>query len=231
MTCNFRNSSGTDLDNIFYVNNSYAGTIGYKCSNGQDLGNRYPSGSLGYSIGYKNSSGTDIGYLRCKLTAPSATCSLRLDTHSTYKSTDSYYGEGSGSVYCSFYGHRLKFIASYNVTNGQNVSSVQYSYELMSTHPNMMKYLISSSEMPPDLSTYAGNYSCYINSVGGEWGDGKNLPTDTYTSVLSNSTGIAYINGLRDGFRDFYVKARVKCTLSNSVGSTTIYSNEIEIQR
>lgn len=65
MTCGYQNSAGTDLDNLFYINNGNAGALGFQVSNGQDLGNRYTNGStLGYSVGYQNSAGTDLGYLR-----------------------------------------------------------------------------------------------------------------------------------------------------------------------
>lgn len=64
MTVGFRNSAGTDLDDLFLANNSNAGAIGFIASNGQDLGNRYANGSLGYNVGYKTSSGTDIGFIR-----------------------------------------------------------------------------------------------------------------------------------------------------------------------
>lgn len=68
MASNYRNSAGTDLDNLFYVNNSNLGAIGFKTSDGVDLGNRYANGEvLSYNVGYKNSAGTDIGYLRGKL--------------------------------------------------------------------------------------------------------------------------------------------------------------------
>lgn len=65
MTCGFMNSAGTDLDNLFLVNNSNAGALGFQCSNAQDLGNRFSSANkLGYGVGYQNSAGTDIGNLR-----------------------------------------------------------------------------------------------------------------------------------------------------------------------
>lgn len=65
MASNFRNSAGTDLDNLFYVKNSNLGAIGFRISDGTDLGNRYTNGQvLGYNVGYKNSAGTDLGYLR-----------------------------------------------------------------------------------------------------------------------------------------------------------------------
>lgn len=71
MSVNFFNSSGTDLDSLFYTNNGNAGAIGFKTASGQDLGNRYTNASnLGYAIGYKNSAGTDIGFLRGKAVPP-----------------------------------------------------------------------------------------------------------------------------------------------------------------
>lgn len=68
MSVNYYNSAGTDLDNLFYVNNGNAGAIGFVEASGQDLGNRYTNAStLGYSVGYVNGSGTDLGYLRGNL--------------------------------------------------------------------------------------------------------------------------------------------------------------------
>jgi hypothetical protein len=70
MTCNFKNSAGTDLDSLFWIENANPGGIGFKMSNGTDLGNRYSSKvKLNQTIGYKNSAGTDIGYLRGKATS------------------------------------------------------------------------------------------------------------------------------------------------------------------
>ena len=70
MTCNFKNSAGTDLDSLFWIESANAGGIGFKMSDGTDLGNRYSSKvKLNQTIGYKNSAGTDIGYLRGKATS------------------------------------------------------------------------------------------------------------------------------------------------------------------
>lgn len=66
MTCNFLNNAGQDLDNLFAISNSNAGNLGFVTVDGQDLGNRYPNGSLNYAVGYQTSNGTDIGYLRAK---------------------------------------------------------------------------------------------------------------------------------------------------------------------
>ena len=74
MSVNYYNSAGTDLDNLFYVNNGNAGAIGFVEASGQDLGNRYTNAStLGYSVGYVNGSGTDLGYLRGNLVPPGIT--------------------------------------------------------------------------------------------------------------------------------------------------------------
>lgn len=72
MSVNYFNSAGTDLDNLFYVNNGNAGAIGFVEASGQDLGNRYTNAStLGYSVGFVNSAGTDLGYLRGNAVPPS----------------------------------------------------------------------------------------------------------------------------------------------------------------
>lgn len=65
MTSGYRNPAGTDLDSLFYTNNGNAGALGFRISNGQDLGNKYTNGNiLGYNVGYRNSAGTDLGFLR-----------------------------------------------------------------------------------------------------------------------------------------------------------------------
>lgn len=65
MTVGFCNAAGTDLDSLFYTDNSNAGAVGFLEPAGQDLGNRYTTAStLGYAVGLVNSAGTDLGYLR-----------------------------------------------------------------------------------------------------------------------------------------------------------------------
>lgn len=65
MTCGYRNPAGTDLDSLFYTSNKNVGAVGFRQSNGVDLGNKYAHETvLGYSVGYRNSAGTDLGFLR-----------------------------------------------------------------------------------------------------------------------------------------------------------------------
>ena len=59
MTVGFCNAAGTDLDSLFYTDNSNAGAVGFLEPAGQDLGNRYTTAStLGYAVGLVNSAGT-----------------------------------------------------------------------------------------------------------------------------------------------------------------------------
>ena len=77
MTSGYRNSAGTDLDNLFLVNDSGLGAVGFLTSSGTDIGNRYRGGSLGYSVGYRDMSGTDLGSLRGTLAPPRGSASIR----------------------------------------------------------------------------------------------------------------------------------------------------------
>lgn len=70
MASGYLTNSGADLDTLFYSSNTNAGALGYIDPMGRDLGNVYPSGSLGYKVGYANREGTDIGYLRSSVQAP-----------------------------------------------------------------------------------------------------------------------------------------------------------------
>lgn len=91
MTVYFRTSGGTDLDSLFYADNSYGGSIGFRTSSGIDLGNRYTNlATLGYAVGYRSSNGTDLGYLRGDYIPPSFS-SQSMQVHQYYndKSGDS----------------------------------------------------------------------------------------------------------------------------------------------
>ena len=97
MGTNFRNSAGTDLDDLFGVANNNVGFIGFRTSDGQDLGNRYNSGSLGFGIGYKDSAGTDIGFIRGKA-IQSATISVNVGSNRTSMAGYSSSAPAFGSI-------------------------------------------------------------------------------------------------------------------------------------
>ena len=68
MTVYFRNSSGTDLDNVFDLGEGNKLVYAYT-SSGQDLGQCYYDVSKGSPAGtqnFRNSAGTDFGNLFCK---------------------------------------------------------------------------------------------------------------------------------------------------------------------
>lgn len=164
MTSNFRNAAGTDLDDVFYVNNSNAGAIGFKCSNGQDLGDRYPAGSLGTNVGYKNSAGTDIGYLRTKMVAP--TVSIGVTQTNRWK--DSWL-EGPGTVdYPTYavYAEKRVFRANVNVLNGMPISGVDWYLEYPKNPYTLVKANTSNMNDLPNKYDLNMHYtgSGYIRS-------------------------------------------------------------------
>lgn len=62
MTSGFQTKEGTDLDNVFLVNNSGGQYFNLKVSTGQDLGQRYSTAfALNRDVGFQNTAGTDIG--------------------------------------------------------------------------------------------------------------------------------------------------------------------------
>ena len=130
MTANYKNSAGTDLDNLFYTNNGNAGAIGFLVTDGQDLGNRYISGSLGYNVGYKNAAGTDLGFLRGNLVAPTATAISTLTNEGcSYKQSN----EGEADVDWDWVAGGL-ITPTITVTNGMPVTSVTYYLQVWCTN-------------------------------------------------------------------------------------------------
>ena len=114
MTCRFLNSAGTDLDSLFLVNNSNAGALGFQTSAAQDLGNRFATGSLGYSVGYRNSANTDIGTLRGNSSAP---------VFSAYNATmNNLYNSGKTQCWHSSgedqYSHAQRYMRGYIYVTG-----------------------------------------------------------------------------------------------------------------
>jgi len=68
MTTGFRNSSGTDFDNVFdpYVQGTKPGTTGYRTSDGVDLNQRFAPlvfGTAAAATGFRLSSGADVNTL------------------------------------------------------------------------------------------------------------------------------------------------------------------------
>lgn len=245
MTSNFRNSAGTDLDDVFYVNNSNAGALGFLIYNGQDLGNRYPSGSLGYNVGYKNSAGTDIGYLRCKLVAPTASINVGTSNVNTCNiDAYMYTREVSGHISYPYYyvsTGRGTLTCNISSTNGMPINSVDWYVEVYTT-----SFVSSSFNWTLRLncdSNVIPSYKVNVPSKGTpttEWSNATHTVTpqqDAWirsASIGASSTTnktISYCIGLNmpNNTGDGVTYIRCVAYVSNSVGGTWVTSPQITI--
>lgn len=248
MASNYRNSAGTDLDDVFYVNNSNAGALGFLCSNGQDLGNRYPSGSLGYNVGYKNSAGTDIGYLRTKLVPPTATSTVATSnmgsdtmyTQVRIEDTESAYYV---SMYIAYSQGVLK--PTITINNGMSVDSVKWYLQGYSTGfgwADNTRYVyinFSSTKIPSyGYGTSGGTMYARVSNYQKTFGIPKSASSssvatsDILGTTSSLSTNISFVIIPRSSADDSHIATgsiylRVRAYISNASGGTWINSSFI----
>lgn len=135
MTVGFCNAAGTDLDSLFYTDNSNAGAVGFLEPAGQDLGNRYTTAStLGYAVGLVNSAGTDLGYLRGNYAA--ASMQDRYDNLTTYYNKENGIASTDGTWYrrdaygflnvgCTAYGTDCSWALAIQALNGNTGKSTK----------------------------------------------------------------------------------------------------------
>lgn len=239
MASNYKNSAGTDLDNLFYIDNGNSGALGFRIPDGTDLGNRYTSMStLGYSLGFLNSAGTDIGYLRGKLLPPaSASNSVSLTRprydrnggysyEERYEITDSEGNhQGWGTRTETVTGARIYF--NLNISSNTTISSISVNYRITSSYvrfdgTNYWKFYDNHN-----LVAMTGS-SSYPSNADGQFWDGYAgvFKTLSYNNV--NSSNWSHNFGLvciPRGWYHCYFNLRCDCTLTNPAGSTTVNSN------
>lgn len=220
MTANYRNSEGTDLDNLFYVNNSNAGAIGFKVSGGQDLGNRYASGSLGYAVGYKNSAGTDLGYLRGSVVAPTA--NVNISFSGSYVDRNEVIGSEQTEVTRTTTG---TIYANVKITNGAPFNVISWTLEARRTNARHDNILIKCGWN--GSTNYSDEYLIRQSY------DRTNWCTIGSETVNKLSQSVMYYSksqslGITNEFWTS-VDIRLKVTISNAAGSTTVYSNTVNI--
>ena len=219
MASGYLNSAGTDLDNLFLVDNGNAGAIGFQVSNGQDLGNRFSAAStLGYNLGYKNSAGTDIGYLRGKMVAP--TISFSYDkTWVKHQYDDD--GDPESNLYWVIF--QLKITPKLVVTNNQPLSNIRYQLQINwnynSSYLLNYDFTTDTGVMPPNK-----NFSYYKNKYVSPdhnthyWG----TLVDWNSTNLNSLCCIAGETGSETDHSSTRVRMRMIVTASNAVGSATI---------
>ena len=220
MTANYKNSAGTDLDNLFYTNNGNAGPVGYLVANGQDLGNRYVSGSLGYNVGYKNAAGTDLGFIRGNLVAPTATATSTLTNNS-----HSYGQANPGEADVDWDWEATGVITpKITVTNGMSITSVTYTLQAWGTTvPKDMTWLDATTNSSTinskpnvselfDLTTSARDICSWTSSS-----------TSSPISFIFYDSGNSGYSSGPAGYVPQTLSVRLKMVISNPMGSNTIY--------
>lgn len=197
MACKYLNSAGTDLDNLFLVDNSQGGGIGYLISTNVDLGNRFSNKStLGYSIGYKNSAGTDVGYLRGKLNKPTITLISNNHNRVTTRVTCCDQNNEDCLTWEGYAGNRTIVVQ----TDVANITNIVVT--------------------PNEASAKQG----YV-SVTGHCREGNNYG-DYYTYTYENTSPVISGNKITiyicypTSYREEYTKGSI--TFTNAAGSTTI---------
>lgn len=231
MTSYYYNSAGTDLDSIFYSDNSSVGALGYYNSSGTDLGNKYASGSLGYGVGYYNSAGTDIGYLRGALVAISLksygmTASSISAGHSFTYSSDGESGAYMSSGYNWFKGYITLSVALNTATSftWQYVVGISGTDGCSST---VYGTITDNSTSVPSSASTAYN-GIRTGSKAGSWSEVVQVLSKSlsYTSVSSASRNIAFHLRNNAYTSTSYFRAPslwVRIYLTNSLGSTSYY--------
>ena len=237
MASNYQNSAGTDLDNLFYIDNKNAGAIGFQIPDGQDLGNRYSAAStLGYALGYQNSAGTDIGFLRGKLVAPSnPSISLtrpKYDrnggySYEDYEETTDSEGSVTGGhwVTKSVTGARIYFNLA--ITANTPIETIKVDYRITQSYvrsdgKNYWKFYDNH-----DLVAMTGTGS-YPNNADGAFNDGYAgvFKTLNYSNINSNAWNHNFgLVCIPYGWYHCYFGLRCDCVLTNAAGSTTAFSN------
>ena len=222
MTCNFRNAAGTDLDDIFYVINSNAGAIGFKCSNGQDLGNRYPAGSLGTNIGYKNNAGTDIGYLRTKIVTP--TVSIAVSQINKWSDSDIQFGTSVDDD--DYYLEYMKTVqrATITVLNGMPISGIdwylEHSCDILGSGYWRVKANTSNMNILPSQYDFEEHNARH-------WGTYKRTgKMYSSSSINCDFAFYGYNKSTSNGWTRVNIK--VVAYVYNQAGGTWVTSNEVQ---
>lgn len=249
MATNFYNSAGTDLDSLFYSDNSNGGAIGFLTPNGVDLGNKFTNkATLGYNLGYKNSAGTDIGYLRGKAVAPNLILDLTLDKHVKNSANTKVSGcgsEGDESYTCTTYSYDHVYKLVITDANNQPMSNVSIVVQLYfrqnpsgaytialnndkSTFPTLIPESCECGSTYPDKAGYSG--ATYKNSTSAsQWTNcftctkSPNASSVVYYFTSSMNSASFFTGGTQHGTADI----RVQVTATNAAGSTTSYSKNI----
>lgn len=227
MASNYLNSAGTDLDNVFHVDNSNAGALGFLTSDNQDLGNRYPAGSLGVEVGYKTAAGTDIGYLRANIMPVEGTITNSVSNYNPEDSTSTRCETADSSTTCRCYAesYATQITGTLTISNNMTPTEIKWILEGRSTSSTTdLHYRSGTTRLRVTAdATCSGGHGCgrcyedcdgTSKRVGTSWVE---LMSVTNTN-LSATFQAQSLNG--------YFRVRIKAVITNTAGTNTITGPE-----
>jgi hypothetical protein len=238
MASNYYTDSGTDLDNIFSVTNSNAGALGFKVADGQDLGNRYPAGSLGREVGFKIDNGTDIGYLRGASVSISGNISATPSNTKGDHAIDEWDQGESNSYNVWAWCEGVITANASGFADNQKITDITYTLQVQCPITRYCGFDVNSNSTTiPNDRTYDDVNICehYQQLNANTW---TNLESYTKTSNFNSSVSFAF-NGLSDYDQDegslylgnvpSYFKFRITATIRSAFETKTITTNAITI--
>lgn len=238
MASNYYDETGADLDNVFSVTNSNAGELHFKTPDGQDLGNRYPAGSLGRAVGFKVANGTDIGYLRGASVSISGNISATpSNTEGDYDVDEEDQGESNSYNVWAW----CKGVVTANAsgfTDNQKITDITYTLQVQCPITRECGFDVNSNSTTiPNDREYEDwdlcEHSQQLNA--NTW---TNLESHTISSNFNSSVSFAF-KGLSKYYHDegslylvkvpSYFKFRITATIKSTFETKTITTNVITI--
>lgn len=227
MASNYLNSAGTDLDNVFHVDNSNAGALGFLTSDNQDLGNRYPAGSLGVEVGYKTAAGTDIGYLRANIKPVEGTITNSVSNYNPEDSDSTRCETADSSTTCRCYAesYATQITGTLTISNNMTPTEIKWILEGKSTSGTQdLHYRAGTTRLGVTArATCSGGHgcgNCYENCGGSSKRAGSSWVE--LTSVTNTNLSATFqAQTLRAAFR-----VRIKAIITNLAGTNTIIGPE-----
>ena len=227
MASNYLNSAGTDLDNVFHVDNSNAGALGFLTSDNQDLGNRYPAGSLGVEVGYKTAAGTDIGYLRANIKPVEGIITNSVSNYNPEDTDSTRCETADSSVTCHAYAesYATQITGTLTISNNMTPTEIKWVLEGKSTSGTQ------------DLHYGSGTTRLYVTAEADCMGSSGCGNTYEHCSGASKRAGSSWIEltsitntNLSATFQAQTLRAafqvRIKAIVTNTAGTNTIIGPE-----
>ena len=227
MASNYLNSAGTDLDNVFYVDNSNAGALGFLTSDNQDLGNRYPAGSLGVEVGYKTAAGTDIGYLRANIKPVEGTITNSVSNYNPEDSDTTRCETADSSTTCRCYAesYATQIKGTLTISNNMTPTEIKWILEGRSTSKTEDLYYRSGTTRlgVTANATCSGGHGCGSCNKRCS-GSSKRVETSWVELMSVTNTDLSAI--FQAQTLNGYFKVRIKAVITNAAGTNTIIGPE-----